>query len=193
MILSDIDIKEAIKDKNIIITPPPDDTQIQSSALDLRLGTEFKAYDEKLFKIKGVDVVIDYSDLDSFAAVEGYLKDLPKEHDGSVIIKPHTFVLAKTLEIIKLPIKSQLAARVEGRSSIARLGLTVHLSAPTIHAGFIGRITLEIINHGSCSIKLDPKRDKICQLIFEQLKSIPSKANLSQFHEQRSVVGKTKR
>jgi dCTP deaminase len=192
MILSDVDIKDALKTKKIILIPPPDDTQIQSSALDLRLGTEFKSYNEKLLKVKGIGVVIDYSDLDSFAAIEEYLEDLPKEHDGSVIIKPHTFILAKTLEIVKLPLKSQLAARVEGRSSIARLGLTVHLSAPTIHAGFMGRITLEIINHGYCSIKLDPKRDKICQLIFEELKSIPSKANLSQFHGQKTVVGKTK-
>ena len=121
-----------------------------------------------------------------------YLVDIPKERDGSIVIKPKAFILARTLEKITLPLESQLAARVEGRSSGARLGLVVHLSAPTIHAGFSGKITLEIINHGYAYIRLDPKKDRICQLIFEQLFGTPEKANLSKFHGKKSVTGSSK-
>ncbi|MDP8289488.1 MAG: dCTP deaminase, partial [Candidatus Susulua stagnicola] len=134
-------------------------------------------------------VSVDYSDFSFVKFSQAYLKDVPKEQDGSLIIKPGAFILARTLEKITLPIDSKIAARVEGRSSIARLGLVVHLSAPTIHSGFSGKITLEILNHGPVGIKLEPGKDRICQLIFEQLTSKPEKGNLSQFQGQTSVTG----
>lgn len=192
MILSDIDIKKALKEKKIIIDPPPQETQFNSSSLDLRLNGEFKEYNREILEQQAVSITIDFSEL-NFPKLKGLFKDLKKESDGSFIIKPKQFVLAQTLEKITLPIEHQLAARVEGRSSTARLGLAVHLSAPTIHAGFSGKITLEIINHGSCLIKLDPKKDRICQLVFEQISSKPQKANLTQFQGQTSVMGTRRR
>ena len=57
-------------------------------------------------------------------------------------------MLGWTAEYVELPIDSRIAARVEGKSSLARLGLGVHITAPTIHAGFPGQIRLEIVNHG---------------------------------------------
>lgn len=191
MILSDVDIKKAIKAKKIIITPTPEETQYNTSSLDLRLNGEFKEYNRDLVEKKCVEVIIDYSQLE-FIELKDYFKDLKKENDGSFIIRPGAFILAQTLEKITLPIKHRIAARIEGRSSTARLGLVVHLSAPTIHAGFSGKITLEIINHGPCTIKLNPKKDRICQLIFEQILSKPGKANLSQFQGQTSIIGKKK-
>ncbi len=188
MILSDGDIKAALNERKIIIDPLQEETQINSSSLDLRLDSEFKEYDQGLFQT-GVRVDVDYSDFNFTEFSKRYLKDIPTESDGSLIIKPKAFILAKTLEKISLPLESQLAARVEGRSSCARLGLVVHLSAPTIHSGFSGKITLEIINHGITYIRLDPKKDKICQLIFERLTNTPRKANLSQFQGQESVTG----
>ena len=169
MILSDVDIKKAIEEKKIIVTPQPDDNQISSSSLDLRIGDEFKEYDQGLVGQGGVGIVIDYSDFNFTEFSRKYLRDLSKEGDGSIIIKPKAFILAKTYERISLPIESQIAARIEGRSSVARLGLVVHLSAPTIHARFTANITLEIINHGHTYIRIDPRKDRICQLIFEQL------------------------
>ena len=189
MILSDIDIKTAIKEKKIIIEPFPEEVQFNSSSLDLRLDKEFKEYNKELFDQQGIKIDVDYSEFDFPKFSQKYLKDILKERDGSVIVKPKAFILARTLEKITLPLESQLAARVEGRSSGARLGLVVHLSAPTIHAGFSGKITLEIINHGYTHIRLDPKKDRICQLIFEQLLSKPAKANLSKFQGQKSVTG----
>jgi dCTP deaminase len=79
---------------------------------------------------------------------------------------PRRLALGWTLEYVELKIETRLAARVEGKSSLARLGLVVHMTAPTIHAGFKGRIRLEMMNHGAVPIRLWPGM-RICQLIFE--------------------------
>jgi dCTP deaminase len=117
------------------------------------------------------------------------MEDLPREPDGGVVIAPGAFVLAQTREHITLPQDSRLAARVEGRSSYARLGLVVHLTAPTIHAGFCGTIVLEMMNFGPFALKLDPGRTRICQLIFEELGAAPSVAFRSVFQNQACVLG----
>ena len=88
------------------------------------------------------------------------LKDSPYE------MKPEEFLLAKTHETITLP--ADIAARVEGRSTLGRLGLGVHITAPTVQAGYRGRLTLEMFNVGPYKIKLT-ERMKICQIIFERL------------------------
>ena len=81
-----------------------------------------------------------------------------------------------------------LAARIEGKSSYARCGLLVHFTAPTIHAGFDGTITLELYNLGPLSISLYP-RTPICQLIIEAVKGIPFR-NDSQFQGQVAPGGR---
>jgi dCTP deaminase len=81
-----------------------------------------------------------------------------------------------------------LAARVEGKSSYARCGLLVHFTAPTIHAGYAGTITLELINFGPIPIALYPGAP-ICQLIIEQVHGIPFR-NDSQFQNQSHPSGK---
>jgi len=188
MILSDVDIKKAIEERKIIIDPLPEETQYQSSSLDLRINGEFKEYDPEILKQQAIEVTLDFSQL-HFPKLKKFFRDLKAENDGSIIIKPDTFILAQTYERLTLPLESQLAARIEGRSSGARLGLVVHLSAPTIHAGFTGKITLELINHGDFLIRLFPKKDTICQLVFEQVLSKPSRAILSQFQGQTTVMG----
>jgi dCTP deaminase len=104
--------------------------------------------------------------------------------DQPYALEPGRFVLAQTLERIELPLRGEesLAARVEGRSSYARCGLLVHFTAPTIHAGFAGRITLEMINFGPYTINLYP-RMPICQLIVEEVAGEPF-SNQGQFHDQ---------
>src|SRR5262249_55912295 len=100
------------------------------------------------------------------------------------------FVLGRTRERVHLPIREEgktLAARVEGKSSRARCGLLVHFTAPTVHAGFEGTITLEMINLGAYPILLFPGME-ICQLIIERVEGLPSPAP-SQFHLQRTAVG----
>jgi len=79
---------------------------------------------------------------------------------------PKKLALAWTREYIEMRTETRLAARVEGKSSLSRLGLVVHMTAPTIHAGFEGRIRLEMMNHGAVPIRLWPGM-RVCQLIFE--------------------------
>jgi dCTP deaminase len=107
-------------------------------------------------------------------------------------LEPRRFVLAKTLERVRLPLLGaagrSLAARIEGKSSYARCGLLVDFTAPTIHAGFEGTITLEIINLGDYPISLHP-RMPICQLILEEVRGVPFR-NDSQFHGQGRTIGR---
>ena len=78
---------------------------------------------------------------------------------------------------------ARVAARVEGKSSLARLGLAVHVTAPTIHAGFEGQSQLEVINHGRLPIRLRAGM-AICQLIFEQTLGFPEIGYGGQFSGQ---------
>jgi dCTP deaminase len=96
-----------------------------------------------------------------------------------------TLILGWTKERVELNLKAKLAARVDGKSSLARLGLGIHITAPTIHAGFVGTIQLEMINHGPNLIKLRPLMP-ICQLIFEMTKGVPQKAYKGQFTGQQA-------
>src|SRR5665213_2415693 len=99
-------------------------------------------------------------------------------------LSPKSFILAWTKEKIKLPITSRLAARVEGKSSLARLGLGVHINAPTIHAGFPGQpIQLEIFNYSGMTFNIYPKM-RICQLIVEQTLGTPVRGYEGQFSQQ---------
>jgi dCTP deaminase len=77
------------------------------------------------------------------------------------------------------------AARVEGKSSLARLGLGVHITAPTIHAGFDGQIRLELVNHGHFPITIKSGM-RVCQLIFEQTLGTPERGYKGQFSGQTS-------
>jgi len=96
---------------------------------------------------------------------------------------PRRLVLAWTREYVNLKFDARLAARVEGKSSLSRLGLAVHVTAPTIHSGFDGRIRLEIINHGPLPIRLRSGM-RICQLIFEQTLGTPERGYRGQFSGQ---------
>ncbi len=100
------------------------------------------------------------------------------------------FILAKTLEHVAFHVQENgptLAARIEGRSSYARCGLLVHFTAPTIHAGFSGTITLEITNLGAAGITL-VAGVPICQLIIEEVRGTPF-GNESQFQGQTTPGG----
>ncbi len=96
-------------------------------------------------------------------------------------LERNQFVLANTIERVDFPLQTDAtsyAARVEGRSSLARCGILVHFTAPTIHAGFVGTITLEIINLGFTPFLLLLLRPNlpICQLIIEEVRGAPALA-----------------
>lgn len=175
MILSDVDIKKALKNKEFIITPAPDEVDIDSTTIDLKIGDRFLKWDDKLVDQKGVSVTLDLDQFKFKDFSKPYLKKVSKEGNGQFKIAPRTFYLASTRETITLPLKSKLAARVEGKSSLARLGLVIHMTAPTIQCGFSGVITLEIYNYGPFHIHVTPNQTRLCQLIIERVSGIPQK------------------
>lgn len=178
MVLSNEGIKKALERNALEISPVPDDTQYTTSAVDLFLGDEFHVWDDQKLAIPGLTPQLDLSLQEFSKTARAFLVPARKQLDGSVIFPPwreHPWhMLAITRERVHLNRGFKLAARVEGRSSLARIGLVVHLTAPTIHAGFKGKITLEMINFSPFHLKLVPNRTRICQLIVEQLESEPT-------------------
>lgn len=186
MILSDGEIKHAIKTGQISISPPPEDDQYGPSSLDLHIGEEFREWDPAVLKMPGFEPVVRLSEY-KHSVLTHFLREVHKQEDGTILLPPKGFVLALTREVVTLPIESRIAARVEGRSSLARSGLMVHLTAPTIHCSFTGQITLEILNQGVFTFRLTPNVDRICQIIFERLGKEPEDALDSTFQGQKSL------
>jgi len=147
MIISDKTLKKLI-DTGDLICEPLTPESIQPASIDCRLGTHFLVIDEKKHNsgIITFDQEIKYKEIES----------------DSIIIEPHSFLLATTMEYIKLP--NDYSAFVEGRSSVGRMGLFIQ-NAGWVDAGFEGKITLELYNANSLPIKLEAGR-RICQLVF---------------------------
>ncbi len=171
MVLSDAGIKTALDDGTIGIEPRPPDSRIDTSSVDLTLSNIFRIWKPENFTARGAEVILNLEQLDYLSVANGYLCEAPTDKDGCLVIPPwhkHPWhFLAQTQE--KITLSHKVAARVEGRSSLARVGLIVHLTAPTIQSGFDASITLEMINFGPFHLKLVPRTTKICQIIFERL------------------------
>jgi dCTP deaminase len=181
VILTDREIKMALQRGSLIIDPLPDERAFASTSVDLTLDVAFS--DFRASK-PGVEITIDPA-LDGFdhnAAMEEVTERHTIPSDGYQLV-PRKLILGWSAEYIDLRNDTHLAARVEGKSSLARLGLGVHVTAPTIHAGFDGRIRLEIINHGQIPIRLRTGM-RICQLIFEQTLGTPDKGYSGRFSGQ---------
>jgi dCTP deaminase len=190
VILCDHHIQKAISKRQLIIKPTPGPNQYDSSALNLRVGNDFHIWKPEL-KARGTDHVIDLDNID-LADLIGLTDRLKPNAQGLVIIEPGAFVLVRTLEYVRLPTAGKLAARVEGRSKQARLGMSVHITAPTIHAGFAGRITLEIVNHGPFQLKVRPNKSMLCQLIVEMVSDVPQRGGSRAFTNQQTPLGTRK-
>jgi dCTP deaminase len=177
MILSNLEVQRALKEQRLFINPEP--------APRLTSGLPKSPYNTHSVDLTLGDVIVVPSaipaDVDpSGAGLMQLLANNKKQYISTLeqpfVLKPGLFILAQTRETIGLPIPKDgqkcLGARIEGRSSLARLGLLVHFTAPTIHPGFTGTITLEIINHGPNRISLRPGI-AIAQLIVEEVAGIP--------------------
>lgn len=196
MILSNDGIRRALEQGALEISPAPSDTQYTTSAVDLFLGDEFHVWDVEKLKFEGFKPQLDLSQQEFAKTARAFLIPLRKESDGSVIFPPfreHPWhILAITRERIHLNRNFKLAARVEGRSSLARIGIIVHLTAPTIHAGFNGKITLEMINFSPFYLRMVPNETQICQLIVERLESEPTLEIQTAFQGQTLPSGEKK-
>ena len=178
MIFSSEDIRKALADGQLVIEPPPNDGMFSTSSVDLRLGNRFTIFDSPSHDA-GVFVTIGTSEPEEIANRFGQRVDISLS--SYLELKPGQFILADTMERVELPLS--LAARVEGKSSLARFGLSIHQTAPTIHADFRGTIRLEISNVGPFVCRLTPGIP-ICQLIVEELKSPAIEPLRSRFQDQ---------
>lgn len=162
-VLSDRDLRELIEDESAVVTengPDMDlDLQLGPSSLDLRLGYEFGVLETR--KVKAIDT----QKMDTYSDIK---ERKTADTDTGMVVHPGEFVLGTTLETLDVP--SDLVARIEGRSSYARLGLIPHAAAGFVDPGFRGQITLEIQNLGNVPITIYPE-DRICQVVFETMTS----------------------
>ena len=188
MILSNVEIIRCLNEKLFSISPiegmDPTKKPFNTSAVDLRLGNEITVPKNdapaQLDLRKGNIAKYWAAHSDSYTITE----------KQPFTLSHGTLVLAKTMERVDFPLRDNgtcFGARVEGKSSLACCGILVHFTAPTIHAGFMGTITLEIINLGAQDFLLIPGMS-ICQLIIEEVKGSPVDAP-NQFKGQSSAVG----
>lgn len=196
MILSDREIQAAIERGAIRIHPLPGQENWSSTALDLTLDATIQVW--KPIGGAGATAVVDPSSPDFNVTELASLYTDTADCSEGFELKPSMFILAWTEQKIQLPHTSRIAARVEGKSSLARIGMGVHVTAPTIHAGFGFRaddpsffgnpIQLEIWNAGPLTIKLT-KGMKICQLILEEVHGTPNQGYVGRFALQGPTLG----
>lgn len=158
MVLSDKDIKKSLKDRRIVITPAPDlKTQLGSCSIDLRLGNLFRIFDHSKYPY------IDPYKKDYSAEIT---REVKLKNSDQFIMQPGDFVLAVTLEKVKIP--ETLMGRLEGRSSLGRMGIVVHSTASIFDPGWDGKCVLELGNLGRMAVALTPGM-RICAMTFEEL------------------------
>ncbi|MFJ5230354.1 dCTP deaminase [Kitasatospora sp. NPDC088391] len=156
MLLSDKDIRTEIDNGRIVIDPF-DPSMVQPSSIDVRLDRFFRVFENHRYP--HIDPSEEQPDLTRLVEPEG---------DEAFILHPGEFVLASTYEVITLP--NDVASRLEGKSSLGRLGLLTHSTAGFIDPGFSGHVTLELSNVATLPIKLYPGM-KIGQLCLFRLSS----------------------
>lgn len=188
MILSNLSILQGIRDGLFTIgsltgNEDPLKKPFNTSAVDLHLSTDIRAPKNK-------HTIIDLRHGVSAPLLADLYEDVSPRHGQGYILDPGSFILAKTVETVSFPIRSggpNYSARVEGKSSLARCGILVHFTAPTIHANFNGTIALEVANLGKFPLCLYPNYP-FCQLIIEKVDGEVADSP-NQFSGQQSPTG----
>lgn len=212
MILCDREIQALLDEGQLLIDPrPPNDSILWSStSLDLRLEQVVVEWEPKMpagggpvapiqphtanFNVQKMMEDAHYARRVTIDKDHGYLlhpQPVYQDLSGGKSPRP-CFVLGFTKEKVRFPNRCRIAARVEGKSSLARLGMGIHVTAPTIHAGFGAKdagapattIQLELFNLGPWTIRLDHEM-AICQLILEEVREVPRAGYSGQFNSQR--------
>jgi dCTP deaminase len=156
MLLSDRDIRREVQADRVVVEPF-DPSMVQPSSIDVRLDRFFRVFENHRYPY--IDPSAEQPELTRMIRAEG---------DEPFILHPGEFVLASTYEVITLP--DDVAGRLEGKSSLGRLGLLTHSTAGFIDPGFSGHVTLELSNVATLPIKLWPGM-KIGQLCLFRLES----------------------
>ena len=168
MILSDKTIMSLLNEGSLSISPLEKD-QIQPASVDIRLGDTFGIVEDSSTGIITLQKEIIYKEIKS----------------DKYLLLPGQFVLATTMEYVKLP--GNLTAFVEGRSSLGRMGLFIQ-NAGWVDPGFYGEITLELYNANRCAIELQAGR-RIGQLVFAQMDQDAMKPYCGKYQGQRGATG----
>jgi len=189
-ILSRLAIARRLEGGEIKIEPPPKEEDYDSDAVDVHLGNH--VYEWMAMPL-GATISIslwkktpDEFSYKSFSAQ--YLREVPPDNAGIITLRPQKFYLADLQQHTTLP--CDIAMHLQGKSSLARMGMLVHLTAPHAHAGWCGRLTLEIYNLGPFNIEMKPGMT-IGQLTFWRVEepgepqTIPSR----QFDGQQTARG----
>ncbi|NTV22064.1 MAG: dCTP deaminase [Candidatus Yonathbacteria bacterium] len=156
MILSDRDIKQAILDGDIYIDPY-NDHMLQPASVDLSLGKHFLVYDRNKSAI-----------IDTKKPVEGLMREVSIEEDEPFILHPGEFALGMIYE--KTGVSDAMVGRLEGKSSVGRLGLMIHVTAGFLDPGNTVNMTLDLFNTASLPMLLY-YRMPIAQMVFERVSS----------------------
>ncbi len=160
MILSDRDIVAALETGRIKIDPAPDlSRQLGSISVDFRLGSTFMVFEHSRYS---------YIDPRHPQSIGEAMRTIEVAEDEPFIMQPGDFALASTIECLELP--DDLLGRLEGRSSIARLGITVHSTAAVFEPGWIGTATMELSNLGRMAVALYPGM-RVCAFSFQTVSS----------------------
>ena len=154
--LSDVDIKSSIKNKDIEISPLIEEF-IQPSSVDLRVGADFRVFENHK-----------YSHIDPKAKQDDLTTLVTSSMEEPFVLHPGEFVLGTTFE--KVSLSNKVVARLEGKSSLGRIGLLIHSTAGFVDPGFTGYLTLELSNVANLPIKIYPEM-KIGQISFYYLNS----------------------
>jgi dCTP deaminase len=157
MVLSDVDIRRYLESGKIRISPalPPD--QFGSCSVDFRLGSEFSVFEHSRHP---------YIDVRDKNAIQGIMRAINVKENEPFVLQPREFALAITEETLEL----DDLGRLEGRSSLGRIGIIVHGTAGLFDPGWRGKATLELSNLGIMPVALYPGM-RICSFTFEQLSS----------------------
>ncbi len=168
MILSDVTLKKMIDEGSLIVEPLVENS-IQPASIDCRLDSNFLVVEDRNMHTIDLNSEILYREIE----------------DEFITIPPNSFLLATTIERVKLP--DDLTAFVEGRSSIGRMGLFIQ-NAGWVDPGFEGQITLELYNANSLPIRLQAGR-RICQLVFCKMDQKAAVPYSGKYQGQRKTTG----
>jgi len=168
VILSDETLRKMIAERSIVVEPI-EPFQVQPASIDLRLGRHFLKIDENTLESLSLDSELRYIQIE---------KD-------QIVIPPHSFLLATTVETIRIP--DNVTAFVEGRSSIGRMGLFIQ-NAGWVDPGFEGNITLELFNANRLPLRLSAGR-RICQIVFAFMDKATRTPYAGKYQGQRGTVG----
>lgn len=181
MILSDVDIEAAVSAGRLRFDPSPPDEAFGPASVDLRLAGEFRTYRRppalgpwRRLGEAAIDLALAPFGGRSAPAEAAWPVADPSRHmdlhvvpeGGAFLLQPGCMALGVTIERVTIP--ADLLGKLDGRSSLARYGLQVHLTAHTIHAGWDGRIVLEFLNGGSRPFALRGG-DRVCAIEFHQM------------------------